>query len=243
MRDVQIVPLNKEEELIISVDNSGGVGEKEEDSVFVPYEIVSYFSFRVAVMECIAAGGMPFSVILQNFCGDEAWNQLVSGIEKGIQELDLGVEIGITGSTESNFSLEQSAVGITILGKRQIMLKDQPIMNGKIAVIGSPLVGEEVILQAEQVVPLSVFLYMAQQNKYRLQPVGSKGIFYELGELKGTGFQEEDVDCSLNLLKSSGPSTCYLVEYEKEAEKELKRLTKGYFHEVLFLYNKSTKQK
>lgn len=233
MRDVQIVPWNQEEVLVISADNSGGIGQKEEDHVSVPYDIVSYFSFRVAVMECMAAGGIPFSVILQNFCGDDTWNPLVAGIHKGVQEIGLDAELGITGSTESNFSIHQSAVGLTILGKRRADFKETTIVNGRIAVIGSPLVGEEVMLQEEKVVPLAMFAHFAKEIKCRLQPVGSKGVLYELGQLKGKFFQEEEVSSSVNLLKSSGPATCFIVEYEKEAESEIKRLAGGYFHEVL----------
>jgi hypothetical protein len=233
MRDVQIVPWNQEEVMVISADNSRGIGQKEEDQVSVPYDIVSYFSFRVAVMECLAAGGIPFSVILQNFCGNDAWIPLVTGIHKGVQELGLDGELGITGSTESNFSFCQSAVGLTILGKRQADFKETSIVNGRIAVIGSPLVGEEVMLQEDKVVPLFLFSHFAKEVKCRLQPVGSKGILYELGQLKGKLFQEEEVTCSVDLLKSSGPATCFIVEYEKEMESEIKRLAGGYFHEVL----------
>jgi hypothetical protein len=232
VRDVQVVSWNQKEELVISADNSGGIGQKEDDQVSVPYDIVSYFSFRVAVMECMAAGGVPFSVILQNFCGDDAWDILLAGIYKGIEELELEREIGITGSTESNFSFRQSAIGLTVLGKRPADLKDTTIINGKMAIIGSPLVGEEVILQQEKVVPLAVFSRLTKVDKCRIQPVGSKGILYELGQLKGDLVQEEEVQCSVDLLKSAGPATCFIVEYEKEVEAEIKRLTSGFFLEV-----------
>lgn len=232
MRDVQVVSWNQKEELVISADNSGGIGQKEDDQVSVPYDIVSYFSFRVAVMECMAAGGVPFSVILQNFCGDDAWDILLAGIYKGIEELELEREIGIMGSTESNFSFRQSAIGLTVLGKRPADLKDTTIINGKMAIIGSPLVGEEVILQQEKVVPLAVFSRLTKVDKCRIQPVGSKGILYELGQLKGDLVQEEEVQCSVDLLKSAGPATCFIVEYEKEVEAEIKRLTSGFFLEV-----------
>ncbi|MEK4439739.1 MULTISPECIES: ATP-binding protein [unclassified Niallia] len=232
MRDVQVVSWNQKEELVISADNSGGIGQKEDDQVSVPYDIVSYFSFRVAVMECMAAGGVPFSVILQNFCGDDALDILLAGIYKGIEELELEREIGITGSTESNFSFRQSAIGLTVLGKRPADLKDTTIINGKMAIIGSPLVGEEVILQQEKVVPLAVFSRLTKVDKCRIQPVGSKGILYELGQLKGDLVQEEEVQCSVDLLKSAGPATCFIVEYEKEVEAEIKRLTSGFFLEV-----------
>lgn len=57
MRNAVVIPLNDEESLVITSDNSGGIGTKEQDLVKVPYEVTGYYLFRVAVMECIAAGG------------------------------------------------------------------------------------------------------------------------------------------------------------------------------------------
>ena len=68
-------------------------------------------------MECIAAGGKPFSVVLHNFCGNDSWGELVKGIEKGLKELNLQ-DVSITGSTESNFHLQQSAIGLVVLGEK-----------------------------------------------------------------------------------------------------------------------------
>ncbi|MFL6559685.1 MAG: ATP-binding protein, partial [Bacillus sp. (in: firmicutes)] len=64
MRDIVRIPFNGEDSLIIACDNSGAIGMKEHDLVRVPYETVAYYAFRVAVMECIAAGGVPISVLL-----------------------------------------------------------------------------------------------------------------------------------------------------------------------------------
>src|SRR3954452_5049017 len=117
MRDIVRIPFNGEDSLIIACDNSGAIGMQEQDLVHVPYETVAYYSFRVAVMECIAAGGEPIAVVLHNFCENEPWDELVNGIEKGLRELKLS-DVRITGSTESNFSLLQSALGLVVIGKK-----------------------------------------------------------------------------------------------------------------------------
>ena len=59
MMDALTAPFDDESSLVIACDNSGGIGMKEGDVVKVPYEVTAYYSFRVAVMECIAAGGTP----------------------------------------------------------------------------------------------------------------------------------------------------------------------------------------
>src|SRR5699024_6649453 len=106
------------DELVIAVDNSGSIGMKTNDHVQVPYDVVSYYNFRVAWMECVSAGAEPISIILHNFSGDEAWSSLIKGIKQGMKELNVE-NISITGSTESNFSLHQSAVGLVIIGDRK----------------------------------------------------------------------------------------------------------------------------
>lgn len=54
MNDSLILPFTESQSLVVSCDNSGGIGLKEKDLVQVPYEVVGYFSFRVAVMECLS---------------------------------------------------------------------------------------------------------------------------------------------------------------------------------------------
>ena len=96
-RDVALVPLNENESLVIAADNSGGIGLKEHDEVKTPYEVVSYYGFRVAVMECMAAGGKPVSIVIQNFCDNHAWDLLLAGVERGLEEIVLKGLFGVTG--------------------------------------------------------------------------------------------------------------------------------------------------
>ncbi|MDR7235639.1 ATP-binding protein [Neobacillus drentensis] len=227
MRDIVTIPFNGVDSLIVACDNSGAIGMKEDDLVQVPYETVAYYAFRVAVMECIAAGGEPIAVLLHNFCGNEPWDELVSGIEKGISELKL-FDVRISGSTESNFSLLQSAVGLVVLGKKSIAPTTEITYSNqlKFAIIGRPLVGNEVIEHKEDVVPLSVFQEVSKVNDVMIWPVGSKGILYEINQMfPSQEFSQEMIISNVDILKSAGPSTCFLTVFRSDQEETIQKIT------------------
>lgn len=232
MRDVIRIPLQKENSLIIASDNSGGIGMKPGDLVHVPYEQVAYYSFRVAVMECIAAGGVPVAVVLHNFCGNEPWKDMLRGINRGLQELHLQ-EVSITGSTESNFPLSQSALGLLVLGQQPDIATEIPYRHPlRYAVIGSPLVGNEVIEKENQIAPLAVFQQICRLQHVLVWPVGSKGIQYELNQMDPeVAFNKVTGD--IDVVKSSGPATCFICAFPPDLEKTIKQLAAGYFHPLL----------
>jgi hypothetical protein len=234
MRDIITIPLNSKESMIIASDNSGGIGMKAEDYVQVSYETVAYYSFRVAAMECIAAGAEPFSVVLHNFCGDDSWSELVNGVQTGLVELNLE-DVAITGSTESNFHLKQSAVGLVVLGKKHFDKITEKLFsnNLKFAVIGKPLVGNEVIEHALEVVPLSTFRKLSNLQEIMIWPVGSKGILYELNQMfTNKEFTKEMLHTKLDVLKSSGPATCFIVAFEPNQEEAIKKIAAAFYHSI-----------
>ena len=234
MRDTITIPLNSQESLIIASDNSGSIGMKADDHVQVSYETVAYYSFRVAAMECISAGGELVSVVLHNYCGDDSWSELVNGVQIGLAELKLG-DIPITGSTESNFQLRQSAVGLVVLGKKPLDKMTEKIFSNdlKFAIIGKPLVGNEVIDFPNEIVPLSTFREVSNLLDIMIWPVGSKGILFEFNKMfPSKEFSMEMLDTNIDVLKSSGPATCFIVAFEENQEEALKRLASGYFNSV-----------
>jgi hypothetical protein len=234
MRDTITIPLNSKESIIIASDNSGSIGMKEEDHVQVSYETVAYYSFRVAAMECIASGGEPFSVVLHNFCGDDSWSELVNGVQRGLAELNLG-NIPITGSTESNFHLKQSAVGLVVLGKKPFDKITEKIFSNDLnfAVIGKPLVGNEVIDHAHEVVPLSTFRKVSNLQDIMVWPVGSKGILAELNQMfPSKEFTKELLGAELDVLKSSGPATCFIIAFEQNQEEAIKKIAAAFYHSI-----------
>ncbi len=234
MRDGTMITLDNEY-LVITSDNSGGIGEKEHDIVNVPYDVLSYFAFRVAIMENIAHGATPLSVVLHNFCGGAKWEELLGGIERGKRELGMN-NLTITGSSETNMVLLQSALGVVVIGRKQRNeLQEVSLSDGiRFAVIGKPLVGDEVVNESNTIAPLDLFQWVSEQEGVRaVLPVGSKGILYELNELLAEEeVTAEKIQVELDVHKSSGPSTSFIVSYDEEVEEKLRERAGELFHVV-----------
>ncbi|QPA29883.1 AIR synthase related protein [Thermaerobacillus caldiproteolyticus] len=234
MRDVLFLPLYQDEELVIAADGSAAIGLKEADIVHVPYETVAYFAARVALMEVMCVGAAPLAVVLQNFVHNEVWEALCTGIRTALGELHL--DLPIVGSTESNFPTLQSAVGMTVIGmvhKAQKRIGTTP-SDAKFAVIGEPLVGDEVMERRDRVLPLSLFRQLLHRTDiYELVPVGSKGIFYELqGLLDDNSLQSSQCSCALPLHASSGPATSLIISFDPNGEEEIKQMARDYFFPI-----------
>ena len=104
----------------------------------------------------------------------------------------------------------------------------------KLAVIGTPLVGNEVVDFSNQVVPLSTFLEVSKLKDVIIWPVGSKGILTELNQMfPKVLFTKDRLGIGLDVLKSSGPSTCFIIVYGQDQEAEIKRLAAVYFHSLI----------
>ncbi|MBD1378703.1 ATP-binding protein [Metabacillus arenae] len=232
-RDVTIIPLNEEELLIISSDNAGGIGEKAEDLVKTDYETLARMTLRVAIMECLSTGAEPISIILHNFSGEKAWDLFVRGCEKLLAELHYE-NIEISGSSETNFDLLQSNIGITVVGKvqkRKLKIGKTP-PDSKIAVIGKPLVGVEVLREESMIAPLTLFLKLiGYAGVYECVPVGSKGILFETNLLFPNRKIEEH-HSDISLVKSSGPSTCFIVTYKSIFENEIREIAGNLFFSI-----------
>lgn len=232
LRDALSISINEEEELILASDCSGGIGRKNDDVVNVDPEIVGYYSFRVAAMECLAVRARLKAVQLFNFTGDSEWAKYCSGVKKGLSELNLN-HIPLTGSSESNITLNQSALGVTCVGMRRKKAQQTCRENLSYALIGSPLVGEEVLEHQSSIAPLTLFNECIQHSSIiDILPVGSKGVREELSLLMGKPLREGDVSSSHDLDKSSGPSTSFIVSYKNEDELVIKELTTIYYHSL-----------
>jgi hypothetical protein len=233
MRDVLFLPLNEEEELALAIDNVGAIGEKERDDLKVPYDIAAYYSLRVAMMELLSVGAIPLSIAIANFNGEEAWSLYEKGIRNVCHELDVE-PLPIAGSSETNFSLMQSAVGFTLIGK--VKKAEKRIgctpASARLAVVGTPLVGFEVLEQGEKMIPLSLFQSLLKEpGVYEVVPVGSKGVRYEIGIMEGmNGCSFSYRQSALSLDKSAGPATCILISYNGDCESKIKDICRELFH-------------
>jgi hypothetical protein len=194
------------DDLIICTDNAVSVGELNGDTLKVPYETLGYFSARVVLLELLTSGGRPVAYTVGNgtINGYDA-------IHKGIQKLfsELGYNLPHISSTESNFEVTQSSVSITVIGKKE---KEVSKELGKFALIGSPLVGDEVV-DGDIASLKEVKSLLDDTRVICLLPVGSSGIQAEALTEFGVTLTSEEVDVN----KSSGPSTCLIVTYSDDS--------------------------
>ncbi|MBB3906671.1 ATPase [Anoxybacteroides rupiense] len=234
MRDVLFLPLYENEALVIAADGSAAIGLKELDLVCASYETVSYFAARVALMEALCVGAEPLAAVLQNFNGDESWGALCAGVRQALLELSLSLPL--VGSTESNFTTQQSAFGITVVGKVQNKQKRMGITprHAKFAVIGEPLVGDEVLKKQDRLLPLPLFRQLLSRSEiFELVPIGSKGIWYELQQLlNDNGLTASSCYCPLPLHASAGPATSLLISFQPEMEEAIRKMTNRYFFPI-----------
>src|SRR5699024_5987937 len=121
--------------------------------------------------------------------------------------------IPITGSTETNFALNQSALGLVILGKKKIQTekKFNPEI-AKLAVIGKTLVGQELLDDESSVAPLSLYKKLTTlQIVGLIRSISTKFIIYEI-ELQVSHLIDYPIELDDEI--SSGLSTIFLVIYD-----------------------------
>lgn len=203
--------------LIITTDNSGGIGEKPGDLVAVPDRLTAFFAARVALLEQWAAHAEPISILLHNFSGSTSWEKYVEGIH------DLFTEAGlqtppISGSSETNMTLLQSAMAVTIIGRTI----EQPIGEEvQWFTYGTPLVGNEVLDRADEVASLRVLKEAMEIGLIQqLWPVGSRGILEEVRTM--TSDETAKIESELDITKTAGPSTVVLLAIPTTKREEAK---------------------
>lgn len=214
--------------MIITTDNSAAIGEKPQDIVHVPDEVAAKFAARVALAEQWAAGGEATAILLHNFSGELQWPRYVSGITQLFSELDIPVP-PVSGSTESNIETLQSALAVTIIGRKLRMLADPHELEWFI--YGEPLVGEAVINHADRIADLRIVKNALDCSQIeRIWPIGSGGIEREADKLFG---------CRMPLAQgiakeaSGGPATCLLVGLKTSKVEGAKHLFGKYFRELI----------
>ena len=194
---------------VVTTDNSGGIGEKLHDIVAVPDQVTAYFAARVALLEQWAAHAEPVSILIHNFTGPGSWDAYVAGVEDVLRESNLDSP-EITGSTETNMQLMQSAVAVTMIGKRRLV-EDADELEWY--VYGMPLVGNEVLERRDEIASLRLIKEAMEGGVVRkIWPVGSKGILVEYRRVRGNPHIEMETD--VDMYASAGPSTSVLLEID-----------------------------
>lgn len=222
-RDLTLIDINKDQFLVISCDSSGGIGDKENDIVKVPPEVVGYYATQVALMEMLSFGARPITVVdTLSVEMESTGKKIMHGIKQALEPLEFDISNLVTGSTEENIPVTQTGMGITIIGivdKRE--WKKSCTQVGLLAVVvGLPKVGDEVVADNNKtIMDISKLLELKEKDYIKeILPVGSKGILYELGQMAKTNdinFELHD-NLNIDIKKSGGPSTCVIISIEED---------------------------
>jgi len=222
-RDVSVFEFSNDSVMVVGCDSAGGIGPKPLDKVKVSGYTLGRFIARVALMEVLAVGALP--VCLTNTLGvepDPTGFEILDGIKSEVQLARLGSSLVITGSMEKNVSVDQTGIGVTVVGlASKNELKIGVSKPGDLVVaVGIPSVKNEVLVAEEQrkIADLEDLLrLMSCDFVHEVIPVGSEGVMHEVNVLA----RDSRLNVKLaekpevEILRSAGPATVVLVAISK----------------------------
>lgn len=204
--------------LVVTSDNSAGIGEKEWDTVKAPDIVTAKFAARVALLEQWAAGSEPQAMLLHNFSGAVQWDRYMAGIAELFAEAEMEMP-PVSGSSETNMETLQSGLAVTMLGKQ--IRSSATAESLSWFVYGVPLVGEAVLVHQDRAADLKLIKSGLESGIIdRVWPVGSKGIAREFELLMG---RRVEVSAAVNIHSSGGPGTCVLLGLQPENSEQLQK--------------------
>ncbi len=217
-RDVRVIRLDRRKVLVVSCDSTGAIGPKPLDQVKCSPYTVGRFAARVALMEALATGANPICVAAPLAVEPTPTGQrILRGIRSEMEYAGLDSHTPILDSTEKNFKIKQTGVGVTVVGlANPASLKVGRCMAGdEVFALGVPQVGTEVLSWEHRRIiadPRDVSTLVRSSFIHEVIPVGSKGIVHEAEVMaRDSNLQfEPGNDVQIPLTKSAGPATVIL---------------------------------
>ncbi len=230
--DVSILKVPTGHAIVAGSTSSGAVGPKTMDKVKVDGRVLGKFLARVALMDVIATGAFP--LLLSVTLGVEkepTGNEILEGIRREARSIGLDPNQVLMENTEDNFETVQTGAGLTVIGfANEEELRLGKTMPGDLIVaVGKPKVGDEVILaEAKGEIADLKNVTQLSQKKYvhDVAAVGTFGIADEarmMAYAVGRQLKLAEVK-ELDLNKSAGPATVFLVTVPKENLEDLTAL-------------------
>ncbi len=230
-RDVLLFRLTNGEVLAVGCDSSGGIGPKPLDILKVSGFILGKFTARAALMEVLSVGAKLACVV--DALGVEpepTGKEILKGIRDEAKKAGLDPKLAVTGSTEKNIAVEQTGIGVTVIGtcsNDQLRIgTTKP--NDAVVAIGVPSVAAEVLLAEKQgKIAETTDVLKLQKLPYIHEtiPVGSTGIKHEIETLASCSNLRIKIaeQLELDIKKSAGPSTVVLATLPDEMISELRK--------------------
>lgn len=218
--------------IVIACDSCGSIGNKPNDALKVPVELVGRVTLRVPLFEVLSLGANPISVsIVISNEPDDTGNRILDGVKAELIEI-LGYVPPMVISTEKNMPTSMTGLGVTVIGTFkgvEPQLCENPF-NHQGFLVGIPSVGEEVILNKDKILSKNQLDKIIDMKEVlEVIPCGSSGVVGELlsvlefMKFKGNSSENFEVEISKAkgiidriseeqmYLKSCGPSTAAIV--------------------------------
>jgi hypothetical protein len=218
-RDVRIFQFINDEVMVVGCDSAGGIGPKPLDKVKVDGYTVGKFTTRVALMEVLSVGAKPICVV-NNLCVElnPTGLEILKGVKDEAIKAGLNPEMAVTGSSEKNFAVEQTGIGITVIGfcKKESLRIGVSQPGDAVIVLGNTCMGDEVVKAESEgrICDIADVLNLLRlEYIHEVIPVGSEGIKREVNVLtrsSGLNFKQ-NFQCKIDFEKSAGPATALLA--------------------------------
>ena len=228
-RDLTFIEQENDKYLVIACDSSGAIGDKVDDVIKVPAEIVGYYAARVALMEILSVGAKVFTVIDTLAVEMEpTGRKIIDGIQRQLKEAGMEA-ILLNGSTEENIPTRQTGMGITIIGEVD---KNQAKINKSqkgdyVVVLGIPKVGNEINIPVDnEICSIDDIKTLLNSKVVReIYPVGSKGILYEANYLAKSNNMTLKIyeNLEVDIEKSGGPATILMFTISPEDYEKIRK--------------------
>ena len=230
-RDLTLTPLPAGT-LVVACDSCGAVGAKPDDVLQIPAYYTGRFTARVALMEVLAFGARPVTVVDAISCEMEPTGQeILRGVRDELAAAGVDLDL-LTGSTEENFPTKMTGLGITVVGWIPTGPDFCPSRAGDpVYCIGTPQVGGAVTLENNEAIASYADLTALRKldGLRELVPTGSHGIRWEVENLaayNGLRFLAEP-ELSLDLDQSTGPATCLVAVVDPDCQTAVEALPRA----------------
>jgi hypothetical protein len=214
--DVALVRLGRSL-VAVACDSCAAAGDKPGDAVPATPYVVGRFTCRVPLLELLAVGARPFLVVATMGVEPEpAGSRMLAGIRDEARLAGVADD-AILISTEKNIPVSQTALGVTVLGRARpgALRYGRGRAGQTVVAVGHPRVGREVHLDDPEIADIPTLrLALDFPLVGDAIPVGSRGIAVEatrLARRAGLDFRPGLQSGTVDLTRSAGPATCFLV--------------------------------
>lgn len=210
-RDISLLNIGGKT-LTVACDSCAGVGRLPEDIIYADGYTTGYRTAFVPLAETLSLGSTPKLLVnTLSISMDEYGRSILKGIDDAAKDATLLGEDVITGSTEDNFNVPVTALGVTVIGELNGNLPSQIETELCVYLAGKPKYGAEVLNSEGEILTFSAITKIIDMLcPADFIPVGSKGIAYEIEQMElalNAQFSPKN-GVSVDMKKSAGPATC-----------------------------------